>query len=225
MLAGKIIQTLKFRFNFSDISYDKVNLNYPEGVINLLKEFFQSALNFSAVYNPKTFFIISLRGNIYKAFLEAYSKLKESKVRENLFSLFGVDLMIDYFNNQNQNYKIYGFKENSIGYEIAKLDMEVYNMLKDMEKYKFEDLIQVTPNIVDDYISFLKACNIDYGSYISICSISKYTASIWKSDGCSWVDKNLIDVLDELPYRLLIDLKIKKIDLKRIVIEPLRPIY
>jgi hypothetical protein len=225
MLAGKIIQTLKFRFNFSDISYDKVNLNYPEGVINLLKEFFQSVLNFSAVYNPKTFFIISLRGNIYKAFLEAYSKLKESKVRENLFSLFGVDLMIDYFNNQNQNYKIYGFKENSIGYEIAKLDMEVYNMLKDMEKYKFEDLIQVTPNIVDDYISFLKACNIDYGSYISICSISKYTASIWKSDGCSWVDKNLIDVLDELPYRLLIDLKIKKIDLKRIVIEPLRPIY
>ena len=89
MLAGKIIQTLKSRFNLPDISYDKVNLNDPEGVINSLKEFFQSALNFSAVYNPKTFFIISLRGNIYKAFLEAYSKLKDDEVRK-IYFLYSV---------------------------------------------------------------------------------------------------------------------------------------
>jgi hypothetical protein len=204
------------------ISYDKVNLSDPEGVINSLKNLFQSALNFSAVYNPKTFFITSLRGNIYKAFLKAYSKLKDEEVRKNLFSLFGVDLIIDYFNNQNQDYKIYGFKENSIGYEITNLDVEVYNMLKDIEKYRFEDIIQITPNIVDDYRLFLKACNIDYGSYISSYDISGYTASFW--DGIKWNNKNLIDVLEDLSYRLFIDLKIEKIDLKRIEIRPLRSI-
>jgi hypothetical protein len=228
MRVEKIINTLKSRFGLIDKSYDKVNLNDPEGVINSFKEFFQSALNFSAVYNPKTFFIISLRGNIYKAFLEAYGKLKDDKVRENLFSIFGVDLMIDYFNNQIQDYKIYGFKENSIGYEITKLDMEVYNMLKDIERYKFENLIQISRNIVDDYKLFLNNCNIDIknylGSYFDIYKIlNNNTASLYRR-GTNYGDKYLIDVLEELSYRLLIDLKIEKIDLNSIEIEPLRPI-
>jgi len=148
MRTKKIIDTLKSRFNLIGISYDKVNLSDPEGVINSLKNLFQSALNFSAVYNPRTFFVTSLRGNILKAFFEAYSKLKDDEARKNLFSLFGVELIIDFFNNQNQDYKIYGFKENSIGYEITNLDVEVYNMLKDIEKYGFKNLIQITPNIV-----------------------------------------------------------------------------
>jgi hypothetical protein len=225
MRAKKIIDTLKSRFNLPDMSYDKVNLNDPEGVINSLRNLFQSALNFSAVYNPKTFFIISLRGNIYKAFLEAYSKLKDEEVRKNLFSLFGVELIIDYFNNQSQDYKIYGFKENSIGYEIAKLDMEVYNMLKDMEKYGFGDIIQITPKIVDDYISFLKTCNIDYNSYIE-CDISNHTVEwrLWKLGSTSPITKNLVDALEDLSYRLLIDLKIERIDREKITTERLRPI-
>jgi hypothetical protein len=220
MRAKKIIDTLKSRFNLYDISYDKVNLSDPEGVINSLRNLFQVALNFSAVYNPRTFFVISLRGNIYKAFLEAYSKLKDEEVRKNLFSLFGVDLIIDYFNNQNQDYKIYGFKENSIGYEITNLDVEVYNMLKDIEKYRFEDLIQITSNIVNDYKLFLKTCNIDYNSYIpDEYIISGYTAQFGYEG-----KKNLVDVLEELSYRLLIDLKIKRINREKIEIEQLRPI-
>jgi len=222
MRTKKIIDTLKSRFNLPDISYDKVNLSDPEGVINALRNLFQSALNFSAVYNPKTFFITSLRGNIFKAFLEAYSKLKDDEVRKNLFSLFGVDLIIDYFNNQNQDYKIYGFIENSIGYEITNLDVEVYNMLKDIEKYNFENLIQVVPNIIDDYRLFLKTCNINYDSYIRGYAISGYTARFW--DGRNWNYKNLVDVLEDLSYRLLIDLKIKRINRESIEIEQLRPI-
>jgi hypothetical protein len=228
MRVEKIIDTLKSRFSLIDKSYDKVNLNDPESVINSLKEFFQSVLSFSAVYNPKTFFIISLRGNIYKAFLEAYSKLKDEEVRKNLFSLFGVELIIDYFNNQSQDYKIYGFKENSIGYEIAKLDMEVYNMLKDMEKYGFGDIIQITPNIVDDYKLFLKNCNIDINnysdSYFTKYEILNYTVSLYRR-GTHFGNKNLVDALEELSYRLLIDLKIEKIELERIEIEPVRPIW
>jgi hypothetical protein len=223
MRAKKIIDTLKSRFNLYDISYDKVNLSNPEGVINSLRNLFQVALNFSAVYNPRTFFVISLRGNIYKAFLEAYSKLKDEEVRKNLFSLFGVDLIIDYFNNQNQDYKIYGFKENSIGYEIINLDVEVYNMLKDIEKYRFEDLIQITSNIVNDYKLFLRTCNIDYNSYIpDEYRISGYTAQFYY--GGNWNSKNLVDVLEDLSYRLLIDLKIKRINREKIEIERLRPI-
>jgi hypothetical protein len=228
MRAEKIIDTLKPRFNLPDISYDKVNLNDPEGVINLLKEFFQSAINFSAVYNPKTFFIISLRGNIYKAFLEAYSKLKDKEVRKNLFSLFGVDLMIDYFNNQNQDYKIYGFKENSIGYEITNLDVKVYNMLKYMEDYKFGDIIQIIPNIVNDYKFFLNNCNIDINNYSNSYFteykiLNNYIVSLYKR-GTHFGNKNLVDALEELSYRLLIDLKIEKIDLNGIEIGPLRSI-
>jgi len=138
-----------------------------------------------------------------------------------------VELIIDYFNNQSQDYKIYGFKENSIGYEITKLDMEVYNMLKDMEKYKFENLIQISRNIVDDYKLFLNNCNIDIknysDSYFTEYKILNYTASLYRGNYHAG-DKNLIDVLEELSYRLLIDLKIKKIDLNSIEIEPLRSI-
>jgi hypothetical protein len=223
MRTKKIIDTLKSRFNLIGISYDKVNLSDPEGVINSLKNLFQSALNFSAVYNPRTFFVTSLRGNILKAFFEAYSKLKDDEARKNLFSLFGVELIIDFFNNQNQDYKIYGFKENSIGYEITNLDVEVYNMLKDIEKYGFKNLIQITPNIVDDYKLFLKTCNINYDSYISGYEISGYTAKFYA--GGVWNPKNLVDVLEDLSYRLLIDLKINRINLEKIEIERLRPIW
>ena len=223
MRTKKIIDTLKSRFNLIGISYDKVNLSDPESVINSLKNLFQSALNFSAVYNPRTFFVTSLRGNILIAFFEAYSKLKDDEARKNLFSLFGVELIIDFFNNQNQDYKIYGFKENSIGYEITNLDVEVYNMLKDIEKYGFKNLIQITPNIVDDYKLFLKTCNINYDSYISGYEISGYTAKFYA--GGVWNPKNLVDVLEDLSYRLLIDLKINRINLEKIEIERLRPIW
>jgi hypothetical protein len=226
MRTKKIIDTLKSRFNLPDISYDKVNLSDPEGVINSLRNLFQSALNFSAVYNPKTFFITSLRGNIYKAFLEAYSKLKDDEARKNLFSLFGVDLIIDYFNNQNQDYKIYGFRENSIGYEITNLDVEVYNMLKGIENY-VGDIIQITPtSIISDYKSFLKTCNIDYNSYIE-CDISNHKVlwRLWKSGSTSPITRSLVNALEDLSYRLLIDLKIKRIDREKIETEHLRPFY
>ncbi|QKR00831.1 hypothetical protein GWK48_10950 [Metallosphaera tengchongensis] len=130
---------------------ENVSLGDLDRVLNTFKELFESLVNFSSVYNPRTFFITSLTGDTFKAFLEAYGKLNNENVRDRVFRRFGVVRLADFL--RDEKYAIFGYANNSLGRYITELEKMVYDFL---HKFKPE-FIRMDRDIASDYKSLLSS--------------------------------------------------------------------
>ncbi|MCY0860704.1 MAG: hypothetical protein OWQ54_09800 [Sulfolobaceae archaeon] len=145
-LARRIVISSNFT---PAMELENVSLSDLNGVLNTFKELVESLINFSSVYNPRTFFITSLTGNILKAFLEAYDKLNDENVRNSVFKRFGVIRLADFL--RDEKYAIYGYTVNSLGRHITELDKMVYVFLRKF----YSEYISLDKYIVDDFKSLL----------------------------------------------------------------------
>lgn len=120
--------------NYPQGNVVNVSLSDLNGVVEAFKELLEALLNFSSVYNPKTFFVTSLTGNTLKAFLEAYDKLNDQGVRNAVFRKFGVQPLIDFSQNIGQReYVIYGYRDTSLGRYITNLNKMANVFLHDFK--------------------------------------------------------------------------------------------
>lgn len=128
---------------------ERVSLSDLNGVFNTFKELLESLARFSSVYNPRTFFITSLTGDILKAFLEAYDKLNDKSIRNSVFRKFGVVPLRMFLNDER--YTIYGYTDNSLGRYITDLDKQAYDFLRNFRS----EFIRLDGNIEKDFESLL----------------------------------------------------------------------
>jgi len=94
----------------------------PKEVYEKVREFIQACLSISPNYNPYTFFILSLY-RITRKYMElAYPRLKDEKVFNFIKEFLGLsEIIVPQIPNEEKmrDYTVWGFKEGSIGYEVA----------------------------------------------------------------------------------------------------------
>jgi hypothetical protein len=133
-------------------SASNVPLNNLNQVIETFKELLEALVNFTSVYNPKTFFVTSLTGNTLKAFLEAYEKLNNQEVMNAVFKRFGVQTLVDFSQRTGQKeFNIVGYTDVSLGRHITNLDKLAYDFLRDFKT----NILQLESDIEKDYKSLL----------------------------------------------------------------------
>nr|MCL7344834.1 hypothetical protein [Candidatus Aramenus sulfurataquae] len=156
-------------------SVPSVSLSNLNQVIETFKELLEALVNFTSIYNPKTFFVTSLTGNTLKAFLEAYEKLNNPKVMNAVFKRFGVQTLVDFSQRTgHKEFNIVGYNDNSLGRHITNLDKLAYDFLRDFET----NILRLESDIEKDYKSLLSY-------YINSTPLGKVLNSYgWSSVWC-----------------------------------------
>ncbi|BCU68853.1 hypothetical protein [Stygiolobus caldivivus] len=219
-----IYSNLDFILSAKGIS--KPNVSPPSltdyrNVLETLNEFVETSSSFLSIYNPKTFFVTSLRGTTLKALRLAYPKLNEE-----IMKMFGLSkiLEISYLPDPKKEYTIWGYANTiklnllddqlvgtSIGSAIMIINCKIYKLLK-FVFYLYLDLKASTENyyrrIIDDYWRLVS--NIKTLSKIDIRGEGYFTCSINKFNvDCRIYRNNLVNFLNDIGLILIYVYRIK----------------
>ncbi|QIW24536.1 hypothetical protein EWF20_10575 [Sulfolobus sp. S-194] len=209
----------------------KPNVSFPtltdyKSVLESLREFAEVSLNFLSVYNPRTFFITSLRGSTLKAFKIAYPRLDKE-----IFNLFGVSPVWSFSYLNNRDYEIWGYNDivsgnyetftgNSIGSALTIVNYNIFSLFKCT--YSSPSLcytenphlyyINLDRSICSDYDNLISKVKSSPFSVVFSCDIENY--SVWcrhRSKDPPFYTGNIVDFLEKVGLPLIYVLKLSSI--------------
>ncbi|MBB5254039.1 hypothetical protein [Sulfurisphaera ohwakuensis] len=230
-----IYSNLDFILNTKGIS--KPNVSSPpitdyRSVLETLKEFEETSLSFLSIYNPKTFFVTSLRGTTLKAFKLAYPKFNEE-----IMKLFGLSkiLEISYLPDQKKEYTIWGYadmvnvtlnlNDQVMGTSIGSAIMVIDHKISELFGAPLTYYTKLDRDVKDDYrrlfsnIKPLFKGDKDYENFG--CLIEKFNVHCsyrYTSKGIYFSNhygNNLINFLNDIGLLLIYVYQIRHLDIER----------
>jgi len=190
---SKFLKYIEKMYNFSNMVLSKTNLeqyeiepideyiNNPEKILDVLADFYKLCVNFSAVCNYYTFFILSFNGVHYKYLATAYPKLKENF--DGLKEYLGITTLVSPNTNSdefNRDYSILTFENSSIGYGLFYTQVAIFGLFNSEVSEKIFKYITPKPlNLMEEYYNIAKYkinTDIEIGGFKIY---DKVTCRIW----------------------------------------------
>jgi hypothetical protein len=133
-------------------------INNPEKILDVLSDFYKLCVNFSAVCNYYTFFILSFNGVHYKYLATAYPKLKENF--NELKEYLGIRTLVSPNTNSdgfNRDYIILTFENPYIGYGLFCTQVAIFGLFNSEVSEKIFKYVTPKPlNLMEEYYSIVK---------------------------------------------------------------------